>query len=395
MRKKVLILAHYCGDLDGRLSNRFVYLASLLSNNNEVELVTSNFYHTRKTKKQVTGEYSFRITLIDEPPYASNIGFQRLVSHWKFSRKVKAYIENTGRIPDIIYASFPSISLAQVAADYSIKNSIPLFIDVQDLWPEAFKKQLLRFKLSKLIYNFLERRTTAIFNRSSLLVSVSNSFVRDLSLRATIKSSNVTYIGAKWDSKPITSNTEAKDRLPIKIVYLGSLGDSYDLEMVIDAFFEVKKQVEHDVELIVIGDGEKKADLEAHARSLGNGVSFTGLIPHQEVQQILPTMDIAVNPIVPWSVASIINKHADYALAGLPVINTQKSLEYRELLENYNCGININHDRFDLAEAIIKLSEADELRQNMSLNAFKLAQDKFDRTQTYPALVEQIESYLK
>lgn len=394
MRKKVLILAHYCGDLDGRLSNRFVYLASLLSNNNEVELVTSNFYHTRKTRKQVSGEYSFRITLIDEPPYASNIGFQRLVSHWKFSHKVKGYLENTDRIPDIIYASFPSISLARVAADYSVANSIPLFIDVQDLWPEAFKKQLSRFKLSKLIYNFLERRTTAIFNRASLLISVSNSFVRDLSLRATIKSSNVTYIGAKWDSKPSTNRAEAKDRLPIKIVYLGSLGDSYDLEMLIDAFFEAKKQVEHYVQLIIIGDGEKRADLEVHALSKGSGVSFTGLIPHQEVQQILPTMDIAVNPIVPWSVASIINKHADYAMAGLPVINTQKSVEYRELLENYNCGININHDKLELAEAIIKLSEADELRQNMSLNAFKLAQDKFDRIQTYPALVELIESYV-
>ena len=395
MRKKVLILAHYCGDLDGRLSNRFVHLASLLANYNDVELVTSNFYHTKKCRKEVTGEYPFRITLSNEPPYASNIGFQRLVSHWRFSRNVKDYIESTEGVPSLIYASFPSISLARIAADYSVKNSIPLIIDVQDLWPEAFKKQLSRFRLNKLIYNFLERRTSAIFNCTSLLVSVSNSFVQDLSLRATIKSSNVTYIGAKWDSKPNTNRVGLNHNLPFKIVYLGSLGDSYDLEMLIDAFFDAKNQIQHNLQLIIIGDGEKRANLEAHALSMGSGVSFTGLIPHQQVQQILPTMDIAVNPIVPWSVASIINKHADYAMAGLPVINTQKSLEYRELIQNYNCGININHAKFELAEAIIKLSVADDLRQKMSLNAFRLAHDKFDRLQTYPALVEQIESYLE
>lgn len=390
-KKKILILAHYCGDLDGRLTNRFIHLASLLANNNDVELVTSNFYHTKKCRKEVTGEYPFRITFIHEPPYQSNISFQRLVSHWKFSRNVKRYIENSNPSPAIVYASFPSISLAKVASDFSTANSVPFLIDVQDLWPEAFEKQLSRFKLSKLIYNFLEHRTTAIFNRASLLMSVSHSFVQQLSLRATIKSSYVTYIGANWDSKPSTYKAESQDSLPVKLVYLGSLGDSYDLKMVIDAFFEAKKKLEHDVQLIIIGDGEKRADLEAHALAKGSGVSFTGLLPHSEVQKILPAMDVAVNPIVPWSVASIINKHADYAMAGLPVINTQKNQEYQNLLDDYTCGVNIDHNADAMKAAMIDLVRDTELRKTYSQNSMQLAKEKFDRDNTYSALVRRIE----
>ena len=103
--------------------------------------------------------------------------------------------------------------------------------------------------------------------------------------------------------------------------------------------------------------------------------------------------DIAINPIVKGSVASIINKVGDYALAGLPVINTQESQEYRQLVTNYNCGINCGCGNSDeVADAIEKLALNAVLREQMGRNSSKLGKEKFDRRYTYLNVIESIES---
>ena len=102
--------------------------------------------------------------------------------------------------------------------------------------------------------------------------------------------------------------------------------------------------------------------------------------------------DIVVNPIVKGSAASIINKVGDYALSGLPVINTQESQEYRNLIEKYQCGINCNcADAEDVAEAIIKLVKDENLRKRMGGNSRLLGEERFDRRFTYKVIVDLIE----
>ena len=62
----------------------------------------------------------------------------------------------------------------------------------------------------------------------------------------------------------------------------------------------------------------------------------------------------AVNPISRGAAQSIINKHKDYAAAGLTLLNTQECLEYRELLLEYNAGLNCeNNNPADLADEIV------------------------------------------
>lgn len=106
--------------------------------------------------------------------------------------------------------------------------------------------------------------------------------------------------------------------------------------------------------------------------------------------------DIVVNPIVKGSVASIINKVGDYSLSGKPVVNTQESYEYRQLVDNYMCGINCNcGDSDDVANAIEKLALDSELRKLMGANARKLGIEKFDRRYTYPQIVSELERLVK
>ena len=107
---------------------------------------------------------------------------------------------------------------------------------------------------------------------------------------------------------------------------------------------------------------------------------------------VLSSCDIVVNPIVPNAAQSIINKHADYAASGLPVISTQECPEYRNLVETYKMGFNCRcGGAEDLAEKLALLINDPELRREMGQNARKCAQERFDRKITYQVLTKAID----
>ena len=104
--------------------------------------------------------------------------------------------------------------------------------------------------------------------------------------------------------------------------------------------------------------------------------------------------DIAVNPISKGAAQSIINKHADYAASGLPVVSTQESAEYRHLVENYGFGINCGVDNVeDVANALLSLILNSEMREEMGKNSRKLAEEKFDRKTSYTRIVEDVKKF--
>ena len=47
----IVILANFCGDFSEKDNGRFLYLAKLLAENHNVELITSDFFHIKKTHR--------------------------------------------------------------------------------------------------------------------------------------------------------------------------------------------------------------------------------------------------------------------------------------------------------------------------------------------------------
>jgi len=166
--------------------------------------------------------------------------------------------------------------------------------------------------------------------------------------------------------------------------YAGTLGTSYDLPLVFDATRNIQNTY---LRFIVMGDGPLKDEFERAAQGLN--VTFVGRLPYEQMCGVLSACDIVVNPIVGSSAATIINKHADYAACGKPVVNTQKSEEYCRLIEKYEMGYSCNNDS-ELAETIemIISNRADSLV--MGKNARRCAEEKFDRNRTYTKIEDLI-----
>lgn len=135
--------------------------------------------------------------------------------------------------------------------------------------------------------------------------------------------------------------------------------------------------------LIIMGDGPLMDVFKEKAEELN--ITFLGRLEYSQMCGVLMACDMVVNPIVGTSVATIINKHADYAASGKPVLNTQKSEEYRKLIDNYKMGYNCD-DEDALAESILNLINDIDLRIKLGLAARKAAKDNFDREISYKRL---------
>ena len=86
---------------------------------------------------------------------------------------------------------------------------------------------------------------------------------------------------------------------------------------------------------------------------------------------------------------------SDYAAAGVPVINTQNSKEYRDLLDRYKAGINVENGNIrELAYAIRKFYCDPDFKNEVGSNEKKMFEEVFDRAKNYPRLIYKMEELL-
>lgn len=372
-------------------NDRFLYLAKTLSEKHETELVTSTFRHSMKCRRtEPADEWPFRITFLEEPGYPRNICLQRFRSHRIWGRNVLAYLEKRKK-PDAVYCAVPSLTAPAKIAKYCEKNHIRFIVDVQDLWPEAFRMVLDIPAVSSLVFAPFARLAGESYRRADAVCAVSESY-RARALRDNRKTTAgcAVYLGVDLEAfdRYAAEHPFARKDGEILLGYAGTLGTSYDLPAVFAAMRRLNRP---ELRLVVAGNGPLEESFRQQAEGLN--VTFTGRLPYEQMCGVLKSCDIVVNPIVATSVATIINKHGDYAASGKPVLNTQNSEEYRTLVEEYRMGFNCrNGDEGDLAEKLGRLAEDPALREEMGRNARRCAEEKFDRAKTYRKLEAAIEA---
>jgi len=388
----IVIIADFVGRLDDTDNNRFTYLAEmLLKKGHDVEIVTSDFNHG--TKQFFEKKYAYngiKITMIHEPRYRKNVCIKRFFAHYLWGKSVGIFLKRRKK-PDVVYCAMPTLKAASVAGKYCNKHGIKFIIDVQDLWPEAYKMVFNIPIISSIVFLPFKILANSAYKRADEIVAVSKTYVdRALRVNKKVKEGHSVFLGTDLDVFDSFSKSgipyEKKDQ-EIWLGYCGTLGASYDLKVVFDALRLLNNPK---IKFVVMGDGPKYDEFKAY--STGLNVLFTGKLPYTDMCALLAKCDIAVNPIMHNAAQSIINKHADYAAAGLPIINTQESKEYQNLVSYYEMGFNCkNNDSVDLKNRIQILVDDIELRKRMSVNSRRCAEELFNRLNTYPAIINLLE----
>ncbi len=400
-KKDLLLIANYWHFEEEKASSRYRTFADILCRYYNLEVVTSTFCHLKKRQRDPESLHldtlPYQMTLQYEKGYPKNICLKRISSYKQFGKNVYRYLQKRKR-PDIILVSVPSLSVADYVTRFAKKEGIPVIVDIQDLWPEAFQMALPVPVVSDILFSPMMRQANRIYRRADEIMAVSDTYVaRGKSQNPHCRGLSI-YIGTDGDL--VSAKTQGisveKDPNEFWIGYVGALGHSYDIKLVIRAVKELEQAGYTNIVFKVMGEGVLRREFEEYASQLGARCDFTGLLEYGLMMKTLMQCDVAVNPIVGKSVASIINKVSDYAAAGVPVVNTQNCAEYRDLLEQYQAGINVeNGDVKGFAAAIRRLYDDKSFRESMSAHAKEMYQQKFDRRTSYPKLVPVIERLLK
>ena len=391
----IVIIDHYSQAPGEKGNNRFLYIANMLCDRGyEVEIVTTDFSHIKKQTRNIPQsafeKLPYKYTMLPEPPYKKNISLQRILSHRAFGRNLKAYLKDRTDI-EAIYISVPSLDVGVAAADYCNEHKIPFFVDIQDIWPEAFELVLPLKKITKHVLFPLKKQAKYIYRSATKLLAVSNTYL-DVGKKYAPETQGVSvFLGtdlSKFD-QAVCEYSLKHDDDRVTLGYVGTLGASYNIDIVIFAVEQLVKKG-YKIRFKVLGDGPELERLKQLGKNLP--IDFRGRLAYGQMVGELSSCDIAVNPIMHGAAQSIINKHGDYAAAGLPVVSTQESPEYRKLISQYNCGITCGVDDVQaVAAAIEDLILHDEKRIEMGKNSRRMAEELFDRAVIYKHIIDEIE----
>ena len=161
--------------------------------------------------------------------------------------------------------------------------------------------------------------------------------------------------------EPKSSHTKSSDK--VKILYVGRLHELKGLDHLIKAFSDVKK-VHDNVELLIIGGGDLKGDLEklVHDEGMDEDVKFIGEVEHLELIDYYQNSDIFVLPSLSEGLSNVI---MEAMACGLPVIATDVGGN-PELVKHEEGGLIVNSkDVLGLQNSLERLLNDPELREAM------------------------------
>lgn len=402
MKKKIAVISMGV-KLNGEKGySRFRYIGDFLSDAGyQVDLITTTFQHWEKAQRDIDAikkeDYKFQLKFIYEPGYRKNIDLRRIRSHSIAAKNLTKLLEKEGDY-DLIYCEIPPNDVALAAAEYAKKKGIPFVPDVNDLWPEAMRMVLDIPVVSDILFYPLQRDAEKVYSLVSGIIGTSDEYRdRPLKNQKLDVPRKTVYVGneiAEFDRGVEKYGPEIqKPEGEFWVSYAGTIGTSYDIRTMVLAGKELLDRGMSQIKFKILGGGPLKDELENLAKEQGCvNVEFVGYAPYPKMAAYLAKSDILVNSFVKKAPQSIVTKIGDYLAAGKPMINTCMSPEFRQKVENDGFGINIlPEDVKILADAIAELYGDREGCRVMGEKARKIAEEQFDRPESYKKIIELIE----
>ena len=277
-----------------------------------------------------------------------------------FKRNAQKALENLLKEVDIdIIHGHYLFPAGAAAVDVGSKHKIKTYVTAHgsDMF-EMYKKQ-----------SFMRPFINNVLKKADVVYAVSNA------LKKEILSTGVDGIKAKtrlyWNSVDINKFSKENKNLlknngkPI-VLFVGNIIKRKNVNLILEA----KKQSNTNYEVVVVGDGPLKKDLENKVKNENiSDVRFLG--SRNDVENIIPGCDVLVLPSFSESFGLVLIE----ALAcEKPVIGSNVGGISEIITDDVGLLINPN-DASTLSRAIDRLIDDDVFRQNLASNARKRAID--------------------
>jgi hypothetical protein len=198
--------------------------------------------------------------------------------------------------PDVILATSPQFFCGWAGVLLHRLRQVPMILEIRDIWPESIEATgAMRSSPALRALEHLERRMYASADR---IVTVGAGYRRKLLERnVEVGKIDIVHNGVDFDlfspAKP-DETIRRKWNLGNAFVcaYVGTLGISSGLDVVLRAARTLKQNRRDDVKFLLAGDGACREKYQARARKEGlDNVVFTGRLNKTEIPSLLASTD--------------------------------------------------------------------------------------------------------
>jgi glycosyltransferase involved in cell wall biosynthesis len=368
---------------------------------------TSAFDHRRKQFRDCPESFDHegvRYRLLRGSGYARNISLRRIRDQREVARAFARRARDETVIPDVLFAAYPTVELADEAAIFAAKIGRPVVHDIRDLWPDIFASAappLLR-PVADVAIAALKWRSASVLGGATAITGITDSFVEWGVARAgrpRRKHDRAFPLAFERPTLTDAERTEAErslerrgvpaDGAERRVVFTGSLSRQFDFDPVFRAASALRAEP---VRFVVAGAGERESALRQQAAELPN-VTMTGWLDRAELAVLLSNSALGLAPYrSTWDFeASIPNKVIEYLAWGLPVVSSLGG-EVAALLQGAGAGATYAADGSSVLTRLLDELLGDAARlAAMSARARSLFESRFSAEKIYPAMADYLQ----
>jgi glycosyltransferase involved in cell wall biosynthesis len=264
---------------------------------------------------------------------------------WSFGRYVCRYLEWQVRGVDVVYANtWPLLSQALIAR-HCCRWGIPLVLHVQDIYPESLETRFPVW-LAGLVVPPLRAWDRRTAHRAAKIVVIAEGTAKRYALTRRLPAERLAVIRNWQDQQPfldvpprvMAAQQHAVNGALFTFLYLGNIGPTTDMELVIRAFSQASISGS---QLLVVGDGSWKQHCVALAQRTGGvGVRFLSCPSSAEAPALQSLADVCLLPLKRGvAMNGVPSKLAAYLFSAKPVLATlDAGSDTARCIEEAQCG---------------------------------------------------------
>lgn len=303
---------------------------------------------------------------------------------------------------DVVIATSPSLFIGLTGLILSRLKGMPLVFEVRDLWPEIIPA-IGAGKESSLSYRFFDKLAGTLYNKSNLIVVVTESFKDEIVSSRGIKPDKIEIIENAVDTeffKPFEVGPETIEKLGLKdrfvVTYIGTIGYTHGAEVILKAAPEIKRRIP-ELLFLLVGSGSDKERLLKLGRESGlDNVRFLDPQPKNSIPTFINASGITLVLSIkqPLLHKTIFAKVFEPMACGKPIIVGAVGETRNIVVEKADCGIGFEpEDAQGLTDSIVKLYNDPDLRKKLGENGRKYVTENFTRAgkaMTYMNVLESV-----
>lgn len=303
---------------------------------------------------------------------------------------------------DIVVATSPQFFTAVAGWAVGAIKRIPFIFELRDIWPESIKA-VGAMKESAAI-RWLEKLELFLYRRATRIVSVTHSFRSSL-MRRGIDGAKIDVITNGVDitrfsprAKDATLERELDFEGCFVAGYIGTHGLAHSLETLLQTMQRLQHHPDGRlIRLLLLGDGARKADLQAEAARMSlTNVRFVDTVPKEQVARYWSLLDVAIIHLRQSELFTTVipSKLFECMGMGIPVLHGVAG-ESADIVRREGAGIVFRPESVDeLITGLLALYANPDQRHRLSQQALRGAVH-YDRRQLALSMLDVLRAAVK